>query len=294
MTTLTLNKKYGITEKKKAELDALSNEVLIAQNEVEQLQAIVNSLTEKSNNLQSLLAVDTQNKSTALTNKESLNQIIDEVFDVLINSKITFKGILKSDVKIKEVAQSIEVVINKLIYSAEVVNKLSNLVIRKKAQNPLISDELVTMVTNAGTSANNAVALTLTALNSVIASQTTTIESQGVMTLEFLQAIRLFEFITGYIFEHQNEEEINSFINRLYDYKKEIMSATSFSNEANLTSLIYLAYDNSVVKYNSTLRASKKASDQLNESETRLSKATIKLNSLEAGLAAANAAALAS
>lgn len=294
MTTLTLNKKYGITEKKKAELDALSNEVLIAQNEVEQLQTIVNSLTEKSNNLQSLLAVDTQNKSTALANKESLNQIIDEVFDVLINSKITFKGILKSDVKIKEVAQSIEVVINKLIYSAEVVNKLSNLVIRKKAQNPLISDELVTMVTNAGTSANNAVALTLTALNSVITSQTTTIESQGVMALEFLQAIRLFEFITGYVFEHQNEEEINSFINRLYDYKKEIMNATSFSNEANLTSLIYLAYDKAVVKYNSTLRASKKASEQLNESETRLSKATIKLNSLEAGLAAANAAALAS
>ncbi|RBW55863.1 hypothetical protein DS884_16065 [Tenacibaculum sp. E3R01] len=294
MTTLTLNKKYGITEKKKAELDALSNEVLIAQNEVEQLQAIVNSLTEKSNNLDSLLAVDMQNKNTALANKESLNQIIDNVFDVLINSKITFKGILKSDVKIKEVAQSIEVVINKLIYSAEVVNKLSNLVIRKKAQNPLISDELVTMVTNAGTSANNAVALTLTALNSVVASQTTTIESQGVMALEFLQAIRLFEFITGYVFEHQNEEEINSFINRLYDYKKEIINATSFSDEANLTSLIYLAYDNAVVKYNSTLRANKKASEQLNEAETRLSKATIKLNSLEAGLAAANAAALAS
>ncbi len=65
-----------------------------------------------------------------------------------------------------QVAENINSVINKLIYSAESINKLANLVVRKKAQNPLISDELVSMITTAGTDANNAVAVTLVALKS--------------------------------------------------------------------------------------------------------------------------------
>lgn len=291
-------KKYGITEKKKAEIDALTNEVQDAQGEVEQLQAIVDSLTNKSTNLQAKLETDKTNQKATLTNKESLEKIVDEVINVLINSKITFIGITRSDVKIREVANSIEEVMNKLIYSAEVINKLSNLVIRKKAQNPLISDDLVTMVNTAGTNANNAVSLTLTALNSVIASQTTNIESEGVMSLEFYQAIRLYEFITGEsVNEILKKEDVDTCIDILQQQKNNLGAETvneKPSKNESLVALINKAYVNATFIYNNTLRASKKATDQLSEAETRLNKATIKLQSLEAGLAAANAAALAS
>jgi len=300
--TTTYPKKYGITEKKKAEIDQLTNEVIDAQNEVEQLQAIVNSLTDKSSKLQILLTADEANKASTLANKEAIDAIIDSVIDLLINSKTTFQGTVNGDKQIKKLAVSIDDVINKLIYSAEVVNKLSNLITRKKAQNPLISDELVTMATNAGTDANNAVALTLTALNSVFAAQTTAIEAEGVMSLELLQAIRLYEFITGEDLSDVVNEEVTVFIAKLYEFKKKKIIIVDITQEeievdvqkANIKELIYKAYQTAALRYQITLKACKNAAEQLSEAEGRLSKATIKLNSLEAGLAAANAAALAS
>ncbi|WP_431167538.1 hypothetical protein [Tenacibaculum halocynthiae] len=292
--------KYGVTEKKKEELDSLTNQVLYAQDEVEQLQAIVTSLTEKSSKLVTLVQVEETNKATALSNKELLDQIVDNVIDLLVNSKITFDEIISSDKKIKKVARGIDDVMNKLIYSAEVVNKLSNLIIRKKAQNPLISDELVAMVNTAGTDANNAVALTLTALNSVFASQATTIESEGTMSLELLQAIRLYEFITSEDLVSIMNEDRTIFIAKIQSYKRKkliIVEEISINVEPekdNIKELIYMAYGRASFRYTQTLKASKNALDQLSEAELKLSKATIKLNSLQSGLAAANAAALAS
>lgn len=292
--------KYGVTEKKKEELDSLTNQVLYAQDEVEQLQAIVNSLTEKSSKLVALVQVEEANKATALNNKELLDQIVDNVIDLLVNSKITFDEIISSDKKIKKVARGIDDVMNKLIYSAEVVNKLSNLIIRKKAQNPLISDELVAMVNTAGTDANNAVALTLTALNSVFASQATTIESEGTMSLELLQAIRLYEFITSEDLVSIMNEDKTIFIAKIQSYKRKkliIVEEISINVEPekdNIKELIYMAYGRASFRYTETLKASKNALDQLSEAELKLSKSTIKLNSLQSGLAAANAAALAS
>ena len=264
--------KYGVTEKKKAELDALSNQVLNAQGEVEQLQAIVNSLTEKSTKLQQQLATADSNKATALSNKDLVDEVIDNAKDLMDNSKITFDEIVLSDAKIKTVAKDIKDVIDKLIYSAEVVNKLSNLVIRKKALNPLISDELITMITTAGTDANNAVALTLVALEAVFASQATTLESEAALSLEYLQAVKLYEFITG------TEAD---------DIKDELP-------EKSIKELLYDAYAISSNIYEKALTASKDTIKQLSEAKTKLSKAEIRLSSLESGLAAANAAALAS
>ncbi|CAM1367376.1 conserved hypothetical protein [Tenacibaculum sediminilitoris] len=292
--------KYGVTEKKKEEIDSLTNQVLNAQDEVEQLQAIVTSLTEKSSKLQVLVQVEEANKAAALNNKELLDQIVDSVIDLLINSKITFDEIISSDKKIKIVAKDIDNVMNKLIYSAEVVNKLSNLIIRKKSQNPLISDELVAMVNTAGIDANNAVALTLTALNSVFASQATTIESEGTMSLELLQAIRLYEFITGEDLVSVMNEDKTVFIAKLQSYKRkkiiiiEEISINVKQEKDNIKELIYMAYGRASFIYTQTLKASKNALEQLSEAESKLSEATIKLNSLQSGLAAANAAALAS
>ncbi|MDE1206973.1 hypothetical protein [Tenacibaculum larymnensis] len=295
--------KYGVTEKKKSELDALTNQVLYAQDKVEQLQAIVNSLTEKSQLLQSQLATEKANKDLALSNKELLDQVVDNVIDLLTASHGTFDKVVCSDSRIKDVSNSIKEVMDKLIYSAEVVNKLSNLVIRKKVQNPLISDELVTMVTNAGKDANNAVALTLTALNSVFASQATTVESEGTMSLEYLYAIKLYEFITG---ENLSEDPVDdtskkviNIIDKIRLNKRKIIiieeeTTVNEPEKACIKELIYKAYNKASLRYKQVLIASNDAMKQLSEAETALSKETGVLNSLQSGLAAANAAALAS
>lgn len=299
----TIPSKYGITEKKKSEIDALTNQVLYAQEDVEQLQAIVNSLTAKTQALQTQLAAVQANKDIALSNKELLETVVDNVIDLLINSQTTFDKVVYSDARIKVVSESISDVMNKLIYSAEVVNKLSNLIIRKKAQNPLISDELVTMVTNAGKDANNAVALTLTALNSVFVSQSTTIQSEGTMSLEFLYAIKLYEFITGEdlstLAEEETPDKILSLIEKIRLNKKttlliEIETIVQDKQKASIKELINKAYNIAVLRYNQVLIANNDAIKQLSEAEAALNKETVKLNSLQAGLSAANAAALAS
>lgn len=264
--------RYGVTERKKQEIDRLTQEVLNAQDEVEQYQAIVDSLTDKSNKLQSQLTTADNNKALALKNKDSVDRIIDNSKDLQRNSKATFKETDEANKKIKDTASKINEVIDKLIYAAEVVNKLSNLVIRKKASNPLISDELVTMVTQASSDANNAVALTLVALESVFASQATTLEAKSAMSLAFLQATKLYEFVSG--------EDVG-------DITNDIPAKT-------IKDYLYAAYQTTVTTYENTLTASNDTTNQLNDAKASLSKSQVKLSSLQAGLAAANAAALAS
>lgn len=264
--------KYGITEKKKQELDTLTKEVQDAQGEVEQLQSIVDSLTDKSNKLQTQLTDADNNKAQALSNKDLLEEVIDNAADLTNNSRITLDSVVLASSKIKTVATDINTVINKLIYSAEVVNKLANLVIRKKAVNPLISDELITMITTAGTDANNAVALTLTALKSVFTAQATTLEGEAAMSLEYLQVVKLYEFITG----------------------KEADGIKNEIPKVNINILICDAYEVAKSLYDQALIASKDTTRQLNLAKSQLSAAQVNLSSLEAGLAAAQAAALSS
>ena len=155
------SKRKGITEEKKADLNALIIQVQDAQYIVDQNQAIVASLTEKLNNFQNFLAIADAKRTQALNNKNIVIQLVQSSKDLQSNSQIAFNEIVAADGKTKSLATKISDVMNKLIYSAEVINKLASFVIRKKALNPLISDELISVLTTAGTDANNAVALTL-------------------------------------------------------------------------------------------------------------------------------------
>ncbi|MFT6845761.1 MAG: hypothetical protein ACJAUV_001959 [Flavobacteriales bacterium] len=201
--------------------------------------------------------------------------MVENLLSLKNNSETTFDETVLAESKIKKVAVEISDIIQKLIFSAEIINKLGNLIIRKKATNPLISDELVTLVTTSGTNANNAVALTLVALQSVFSAQATTKESEVAVALEVLQAIQLYEFVIG-----ENVDDIQS--------------AKPLSPETSISGLLDTAYNVQFNMYNQALAASKDTIKQLNSAKRELSRAQVKLSSLQAGLAAANAAALAS
>ncbi len=265
-------KKYGVTEKKKEEIDSLSNQVVEAQNDVDKFQAIVDSLNTKLDTFDNQLTAADTSRATALSNKDLGDEVIANVKDLKENSKIAEDEVVRSNTEINTVATLVNTLINKLIFSAEIINKLSNLVIRKKALNPLISDELVTMVTTAGSDANNAVALTLTALNGVYAAQGNTLESTAAIKLESFQAAKLYEFLTG--------EQVKG---RPYKVPNPALEA-----------LLDTAYEIAEKNYEVILIAVKDTTVQLNAAKLNLSKASIKLKSLQSGLAAANAAALSS
>lgn len=255
----------GVTEQKKAELDALAIKVLDAQHAVEQFQAIVNSLAEKSNVIQNFLTIDENNRSYTYNNKLLVNQMVQTANDLLNNSQIVVDEMGLATKRTKELAPSVKKLVDKLIYASEIINKLSNTIIRKKALNPLISDDLISMLGTAGKNANDAVAVTLIALKSTFAAQASNLETEMAIALEF--------------------EHAKSFLNLL---KTNTITTTSL--------LKYLndAYTKAQHTYKQTEKSFKIITQQLSDANSDLSKAQVKLKSLQSGLAAANAAALAS
>ncbi len=260
-------KKYGVTEYKKNELDSLTIQVMDAQENVAQYQAIVTSLTTKSNELQGFLATATNNKTQAYTNKIQVDQLVQSAADLQSNSDIAFNEMVKANSRTKTLTANVNEVMNKLIYSAEVINKLANLIVRKKAMNPLISDELVSMITTAGTDANSAVAITLTALQSTFAAQAMEMEAETTMGLEYTQSIALTKLLTG---------------------------SVKGGSPASLQGLFHQAFADARKNYVLVEKANFTTIKQLNMAKANLNTAQVKLKSLQSGLAAANAAALAS
>jgi len=279
---ITPMKRRGITEEKKADLNALIIQVQDAQYIVDQNQAIVTSLTEKLNNFQNFLAIADTKRTQALNNKNLVVQLVQTSKDLQGNSQIAFNEIVAADEKTKSLAIKVSDVMNKLIYSAEVINKLASFVIRKKALNPLISDELISVFTTAGTDANNAVTLTLVALQSTFAAQATTIESEQAMALEYIQSMDLYQALTG--IKPEPHAKIPSIV-PITPVKK---------TNTSLSTLLHDAYTEAKNNYELAYEALNITTRQLSNAQTQLNKAQVTLGSLQAGLAAANAAALAS
>jgi ABC-type phosphate transport system auxiliary subunit len=252
----------ALSEYKKAEIDAFIIKELNAQKNVEQFQAIVNSLTEKSNAVQSILVIDERNRTKSYNNLLLVNQLAQTAKDLLSNSKIAFDEISLASAKTNELAPDIKIMVDKLIYSSEIINKLSNIIIRKKALNPLISDDLLTMVSEAGTDANNAVALSLIALKSAFVAQASNLETEMTMALEMEQAQAFYELLIG-------------------------NSGNSLS--PNKTSLVWClnnAFHVAQNKYAQTEKANEMVIKQLNDANSNLNKAQVKLRSIQSGLAA--------
>jgi hypothetical protein len=272
MSTLELlnpNKRYGVTEKKKAELDNLTIQVTDAQYDVQQAQAIVDSLTIKAASFQAAMVADNNTMLQTLSNKNMLTQILQSASSLQENSETAFNGIVIADAKTRDVAISVKSLIDKLIYAAEVINKLSNLIIRKKALNPLINDDLVTQVTTAGTDANNAVALTLVALQAAYAAQAANLLSEAASALQYTQSMKLYDVLSG-----TDEDPKDA--------------------ENSLRALLDDTYETAKRVYDQSVKASNATNQQLSVATSNLVQAQIKLRSYQLGLAAANAAALAS
>jgi ribosome-associated translation inhibitor RaiA len=281
MSTISI-RKYGVTEKKKAEIDELIIKVRNAEDEVEEYQAVVSSISDKLQKFQAELAIANANKEQGLANKKLMESIVMNVKDLMGDSATVQNLMMTSEDKIKKASSQMSSLINELIYSADLINKLSDLIIRKKQINPLVSDELVTMVTKAGTDANNAVSLTLTALQSIFTSQATNVEGQNVLKLEQKLAKELNSLIE---FKDKSNESLNETV---------LFSTTQNEDkQLNISDMIIQAYEYYKSIYDSTLAATDDITKQLSEATLQLDDAVVNFNSLKASLAAAQAAALA-
>ena len=270
--SLNPSKRYGVTERKKAELDLLTEEVIDAEHDVQQFQAMVESLSEKSAKFTALLDTAEARRAQALNNWNSVKEVKQDFEELKYGSEIALEEMSDTQVTVDDLTSRLTKMIKELIYSSEMIEKLSNLVVRRKAQNPLISDELISVLAEAGKDANNAVALTLVALKATYTAQASNKETEAAAALEFMQSVELLETITG---RNLDQTKTDNFDNSLYQ-------------------LISKAYDKAKQDYKEAHAANVLTTRQLNEAKVGLQKAEVKLKSLQAGLAAANAAALAS
>jgi hypothetical protein len=286
MTTIAKQKvfrykpKYGVTEHKKAELDALTLEVLDAQQQVDQYQAIVTALTTKLNNFQALLNTAETNREGALSNKNLVDQVVQNFLDLQNTSGVAFNAMVSADLQTKKLAVTVRDVMNKLIFAAEVINKLGTQVVRKKAMNPLVSDELVSLMTVAGNDANNAVALMLVALQSTYTAQASNMEAEAAAVLEYYESMEVYRFLSGTDETGQPAKNPDGTPAEAYT--------------GCLQQLLHTAYRNAKLTYEQMNRATEATTKELSNAQMALSEAQGTLAALQAGLAAGNAAALAS
>ena len=166
----------AITDAKKAMLDSMAKEAADAQYEVEKYQAKVSALADHVQRCREFLADAEGISSKAKSNRDLLDKLIKQIAELQSQSEIANEAMVKGANKTTGSFKEINEVMQKLIYTGSLVNKLENTVIRQKAVNPLISDELISSLNNAVTDTNNAVALTLIALKSAYVAYTINIE----------------------------------------------------------------------------------------------------------------------
>lgn len=174
----------NITEKKKADLDQLALQIIHAQAVVDQYTAIVTALTEKATKFQAGLGAANARKTTALSDLNYTQSLVSMANNLMAISKTDGQTIATAGALTDKLAANVKDMINKLIYTVDIINKLNNLTVRQKALNPLISDDLISRLTQAGADANNAIALCLVALKSTFTAQSSTSESIATTVLE--------------------------------------------------------------------------------------------------------------
>jgi hypothetical protein len=272
---------YGIADQKKAELDLLTAQVNQAKYEVAQQQVIVNSLVVKSNQFNLFLAQADADQATALSNFNLVKDVMSSVKALVVGAKLAHHQTDAATEGICKVSAKMAELINKLIFSVEIIDKLVQLINKQKSINPLVPDSLITFLSKATADANNAVALTLTALQSCYAAEATLLESKSAMKLGDDQANEL---------KDKMEQGWNS--------PKECTTATACncgftdSNDG-IVSLLYRAYQTASTNYKDALQDNNSVTRQLSYAQEQLAAVTTMLNSYQSGLAAATAAAYA-
>lgn len=281
MTKHRISLAVGVADQKKADQDALTVQINEAQYEVNELSAIVSSLSKKSTEFTALLNETETRKSSALNNLNLAKDAVAAVRQVTQNTMVAVEQTGMAAEKIKSTTSQVSILIDKLIFSVEIIDKVTALVNRQKLSNPLIPDELITLLTKATTDAEKAVATTLTALQSCYAAENLIFEAHAVTTLEAQQSKYLQQRITAHA-------ALGSKILERRDCKH------GLDDKAwGLLARLQAGYHHACKVYDETLNANDMVTQQLDYAQKQLTNAQTKLSSLKAGLAAEKAAAFA-
>lgn len=196
MNTMT-NMHIGVAAQKNAEIESLTNKVNAALYKVDELTAVVQSLTTKQSHFAQLLTQADSKKATALNHFNQVKLVATNITELQRYSAVVNTQTCNANAAVCATSETMATLINQLIFSVDVIEKLAGFVNRQKAVNKVIPDELITVLNTATTDANSAVALTLTALQSSYASVSSADEAKSVSDLELQQSNDLENLLMG-------------------------------------------------------------------------------------------------
>ncbi len=276
---------------KEQDLRALKMEVFRAQQETNKCQEIITALTAKMAMNEEYLNTVEAYKKQAGENKTLGDQLMLSVFDLGQNSGIALNKAKDANEKSNEAAKSITTTMNLLVSAGKAIDELHALIIKTKAVNPLVSEELINMADAACKDASKTISLGLVALKSAFEAVANNTETEAIMELEHAQFMTLCEVLT-------KEKDPKKVVEAL-EKGCALASCDDSCKEEYLKKLnplclqagLYHSYgqfsaDGALAKTSLT-----KATSELSVANGNLKTSQITLTSLEAGLTAAKAAA---
>ncbi len=189
--------KYGINEKKKANVSALTDSVEKLQFCMAQQQSVVDALTQKSIEFTASLAMAERKRDLASVQSDLAIEAVSCIKTIKRKTNLVKKQTNKSDAKINQTVTQMTELVKQVIFSVEIVNKLVALIQKKKSSGAIISSELSSVMSNAASNANIAVSSTLLALRSCHAAMATGEECSQLTEQEVHESIDLYALITG-------------------------------------------------------------------------------------------------
>jgi hypothetical protein len=119
------------------------------------------------------------------------------ITEMIRASSLTVDQISNADKKINQLASQLALLTNQLVFSVEMIDKLALMINKKKASRNTLSNQLVAILNGCSADSNNAVAVTLTALNSCYVTMASSHKAKKITLLECKQSIELYGLLTG-------------------------------------------------------------------------------------------------
>jgi len=162
----------------------------------EKLKRDINSLTYELRALNSLLDRVTSDKSQILSIQKQYEQILQDSRALKQLSSDCLNNINSANRRSIAIAKETKDLVDHLMYSSDLVTKLANLIVRKKALNPLISQELITQVIQSTKDTDKAIALSLITLKSSFTAESACLSSQAALSLINEECNTLYKLLT--------------------------------------------------------------------------------------------------
>ena len=250
-------KKYGITENKIALLNMLEQKADEERRHVEQKQVVVNGVTAIMQYTQSFLGAAETERVKTYANRSLVNELTQEIKNLENITDEVCHEMQVTTTKSLAFVHELKSTANRLICAAELLDKMTTYLIRKKSLNPLISDDLIATTGKAGNDANHAVSAMLTAMETAVAA------------------------VAG------NQSSLAAATSIKAETKVLHMTVAHNKEGLSLTQLYQQACDHANSSFNEADTAAIKAALELNAANLNLNKTKTSLSSFQAALAAA-------